>query len=305
MYALAAAIPEPISPYRGTSSRLRTTLIRGCGACDHPVELRPLRAPDADRHHDVARERDPAEGEQRHDPPALVVLRRREQADEPGREKPERERQPRRGGDEVGEHEGVRPLRLVVVLDRVGEGGPGHPERRDQEHHRRGDPHPELVAPDLGGADELVQEEAIAEVERDQGERRRHERDPEAVHLAQQRPRELEAELGAPVAEEREVDDERAEEVADDHPERALVVGDDEDERRRDGDGDVGEARGDEEARALLDAEERGQLLVVHLRPDPDERGADEVRVVEQEQVGERLREQRPRPRARLSRSPS
>ena len=32
--------------------------------------------------------------------------------------------------------------------------------------------------------------------------------------------------------------------------------------------------------RALLDAEERGHLRVVHLRPEPDEAGADEPRVV-------------------------
>ena len=72
-------------------------------AGDHPVELRPLGASDADRHHDVRRVGDPAEGEQRNDAAALVVGGRRQQADEPGGEQPEREREPRRECDEVGE----------------------------------------------------------------------------------------------------------------------------------------------------------------------------------------------------------
>ena len=54
---------------------------------------------------------------------------------------------------------------------------------------------------------------------------------------------ELEAELLAPVAEQREVHDERAGEVADDHADRPLVERDDEEQRRADREEDVREAR--------------------------------------------------------------
>ena len=60
-------------------------------------------------------------------------------------------------------------------------------------------------------------------------------------------------------------------------PSGALVEADDEQHRRADGDQHVREARDHEADRALLDAEERGQLLVVHLRPEPDGGGADEA----------------------------
>ena len=55
------------------------------------------------------------------------------------------------------------------------------------------------------------------------GERGRHvEREAEAVYLAQERLEEGEAELGASIAEQRQVDGERAREVAGDQAERAL-----------------------------------------------------------------------------------
>ena len=67
---------------------------------------------------------------------------------------------------------------------------------------------------------------------------------------------------------------------------------DDEEQRHADGDQDVRDARREERGRALLDPEERGQLLVVHLGPQADERGADEPRVVPEAQpVGDRGRE--------------
>ena len=92
---------------------------------------------------------------------------------------------------------------------------------------------------------------------------------------------ELEAELVAAVGEQDEVDGERADEVADDGAGRALVRG-----RRRAATvaptviSTFARLASDERDRALLDAEERGQLLVVHLRPEADEAGADEPRVV-------------------------
>ena len=79
----------------------------------------------------------------------------------------------------------------------------------------------------------MDEEEAVAEVDDDQRERGRDERDPEAVHLAQQRPRELKPELRAVHGEEGQVDRERAGEVADDHAERALLPDDDEEQRSR------------------------------------------------------------------------
>ena len=78
----------------------------------------------------------------------------------------------------------------------------------------------------------MDEEEAVAEVDDDQRERGRDERDAEAVHLAKQGAGELEPELGARYAEQGEVDRERAGEVADDHAERALLPDDDEEQRR-------------------------------------------------------------------------
>ena len=60
-------------------------------------------------------------------------------------------------------------------------------------------------------------------------------------------------------------------EVAGDDADRAPLADDDEEHGRADGDRDVRQARREEAERALLDAEERGQLLVVHLRPEADE----------------------------------
>ena len=134
----------------------------------------------------------------------------------------------------------------------------------------------------------MDEKEAVAEVDGDQGERGGDERNAEAVHLAEQRPRELEPELLPVDGEQCEIDEQRADEVPDDDAERALLPDDDEQNRGADRDGDVGQAREHECGRALLGAEEGGQLLVVHLRPDADEAGADEVRVVEAEQVGQR-----------------
>ena len=164
-----------------------------------------------------------------------------------------------------------------VVLDRVRERGPGEPERRQEQHHRRRDADADRVEADLGRVREPHEEEAVREVRHPEEERGRDERDPEAVHLAQQAAVELEPELLAAVADERGVDEERAREVADDDADRALVEHDDEEQRRADRQEDVREARRDEGDRALLDAEERRELLVVHPRPEPDERGRDEL----------------------------
>ena len=121
---------------------------------------------------------------------------------------------------------------------------------------------------------------------------RRDERHPEAVHLPEQLARELQAELIAPVGEQDGPHAERPDEVPDDCAGRALVQADDEQDGHPDGDQDVRDAREHELGRALLDPEERGQLLVVHLRPQPDEGGADEPRVVpELQRVGDRLGE--------------
>ena len=162
------------------------------------------------------------------------------------------------------------------------------------------------VDADLGLALVAVDEEAVDQVDRPERERRGDEREPEAVHRAEQLAVELEAELLAAVGEQREVDGERAEEVAD-RPRRAaplwktttrtivapivistfatLAIA------KRDG--------------ALLDAEERRHLRVVHLRPEADEAGPDERRRAEVEPVRDRLGEDASRGRARASPSPS
>ncbi len=79
---------------------------------------------------------------------------------------------------------------------------------------------------------------------------------------------------------------------------------DDEEQRRADREQDVREAGRDERDRALLDAEERRQLLVVHPRPEADERGHDELRVVggAEEEVRDRAREREPGEEARRRR---
>ena len=101
---------------------------------------------------------------------------------------------------------------------------------------------------------------------------------PEAVHVVQEPPVELEAELLAAVAEQRDEHDQRAAEVADDDPERALLVDDDEDHRERDGDADVQERRDREGDRPLLGAEEVRHLGVVDVHPEQDGGGDDEAR---------------------------
>ena len=133
----------------------------------------------------------------------------------------------------------------------------------------------------------MDEEEAVAEVDRHERERRRYERHAEAIHLAEERPRELQAELHPVDAEKCEVDEQRAGEVAGDHAHRALFETDDEEDRCADRQADVREARQHELGRALLGPEERGELLVVHLCPDRDRARANEVRVVQPEQVGE------------------
>ena len=64
-----------------------------------------------------------------------------------------------------------------------------------------------------------------------------------------------------------------------------------------DGDRDVGEAGADVRHRSLLDAEDPGQLLVVHRRPQGDERGAHEVcqAGISEQPLGDRNGEQQPR----------
>ena len=124
----------------------------------------------------------------------------------------------------------------------------------------------------------MHEEEAVGEVDHPEREPRGNQRQPEALHLPEEAAVELEPQLEAAVGEQDEVDDQRAREVPGEHPDRALVPDGDEQDRRDDGDDHVGKRRGDVRDRALLDPEERGQLLVVHLRPEQDERGADEVR---------------------------
>ena len=194
------------------------------GAAHDPVELGLAHAADADREHRVARVGGDREAEQRHRVGGAVeVPLRREEVDEPGGERAERERHPAGDEQQVGEHVGVRALGGAVVPDRVGERRPRELERGHQEDDHRGDPDGERVDADLGLALEAVDEEAVDQVDRPERERGRDERQPEAVHRPQQTAVELEAELVAAVGEQDDVDRERAEEVADHRADRALV----------------------------------------------------------------------------------
>ena len=127
----------------------------------------------------------------------------------------------------------------------------------------------------------------LEEVDRPQGEGRGNERQAEPVHRAHETAVELEPELVAPVGEQDDVDGERPEEVADHRSDRALVASHDERDRRADRDQHVGDACDRELDGPLLDPEERRHLRVVHLRPEADEPGAHEPRVVEVEPVGD------------------
>ena len=125
---------------------------------------------------------------------------------------------------------------------------------------------------------ELVEHEPVAEVRHPHRERGRHERDPELVHRPEELAVELEAELLAAVAEQRDVHDERSAEVPDDDPERAFLVDDDEDHRERDRDGDVQERRDGEGHRPLLDPEQVRHLGVVDVHPEQNGRRDHEAR---------------------------
>ena len=165
-------------------------------------------------------------------------------------------------------------------FERVGECRPRQLERGHQEDDHGRDPDRERVDPDLRLALVAAEEDAVDQVDRPERERRRDERQPEPVHLPQQPAVELEAELVATIGEQDDVDRQRAEEVADHGADRALVRADDERDRGADRDQDVGDARDRELHGPLLDPEERRHLGVVHLRPEADEAGADEPRVV-------------------------
>ena len=93
-------------------------------------------------------------------------------------------------------------LGLVFVPDRERECGPGRPEGREQEHHRRGDANPDRVQADLGHVGELGEEEAVAEVRDPQEHGGWHERDSKLVHLAEQLTVEVQTELLTAVSQE-------------------------------------------------------------------------------------------------------
>ena len=127
---------------------------------------------------------------------------------------------------------------------------------------------------------ELDQEEAVGEVREPEGDCGRDEREAETVHRPVEGAVELQPECVPAVEQQRDVDGERPCEVSDQDAERPLVECDDEQDGRADGDPDVRQRGGDVRGRALLDPEQRRHLVVVHRRPQPDERGDDEIRVV-------------------------
>ena len=140
----------------------------------------------------------------------------------------------------------------------------------------------------------MHEEEAVAEVDRDQRERGRHERNAEPVHLAEQRSGEATAEPVPVHDHQTGGDDERARDAAEDDAERALLPDDDEQDRGADRDRDVRQAGDHERGRALLGPEHRRLLLVDHLREHPERRRAHQVGVVEAEPVRHLRREHEP-----------
>ena len=214
---------------------------------------------------------------------------------DPGGEQSKRDAEPAAQQQQVREHEPVRAPCLAVVLDRVRERRPCRPERREEEHDHARDPHADRVQARLRRARDRGQEEPIDEVDRPEREPRRDERHPEPVHLAEQRPVELQTELVTTVGEEDRVDDERPREVSDEDADRALVPHGDKENGRPDRHNDVRKRSGRELNGALLDAEQRRQLLVVHLRPQADEGRAHETGCHPVQRVRDGRREGEPR----------
>ena len=261
---------------------VQTHVDRGADAGDDPVQLGLAGAAAADREHDVARVHRAGEREQRDAFLRALVAWVGQEANPPRRERAQRQRGPRGEGEQIRQHERVRPLRLGVVLDRIRERGPGSPERDHHERDQARDLHRGRIHTHLGVALVPADELAVDEVDRPQRECRRNERHPEVLHLPQELRVELRSELLVPVPEQHRVDDERTREVADDEADGAPVEVGDEEHHRGDRDEHVRDARDRVLRRALLDAEERRQLLVVRLRPQSDGARAHERRVVSQ-----------------------
>ena len=129
------------------------------------------------------------------------------------------------------------------------------------------------------GVREPDQEKAVAEVREPERDGRGDERQPETIHRPVEGAVELQAERVPAVEQKRRVHDERSGDVSDQHAEWSLVEHYDEEDRGRDRDRDIRERCGDVCSRALLDAEERGHLLVVQRGPKADERCDDETAV--------------------------
>jgi hypothetical protein len=156
-YAATVAAAAPIIPNSGISVRLRTAfraaatpvMISSSGRRAHPI-------PNDDDGHERGR----SEAAVPHG--STDRTPRCQQLDEPGSQHAQRERHPRRDRHEVGEDERVRPRRLAVVLDRVGEGRPRCAEGREEQDDRGGDPDADRVEAHLSRPGEPDEEEAVA-----------------------------------------------------------------------------------------------------------------------------------------------
>ena len=180
-------MPAPTSPWGGTSSRLRPTLIAAADGGDREVELR---AAGPSQHHDQHHE-ERVEGDAGRDQRHRLVGRRRTRA-RPARARPSappataRARR-RREQQEVGDDERVRAPRLVVVADRVGKRRPGEVEGAHHHRHDLAELDRQRVEARLRQPDEAHQHDAVDEVERVERQLGGHRRQAEAQHRAQQR----------------------------------------------------------------------------------------------------------------------
>src|SRR5439155_7616090 len=137
---------------------------------------------------------------------------------------------------------------------RVRERRPRQPERRQQQQRRRGDPDADRVVADLRLPLERRDEEAVDEVDSPDRELSGDERHPEPVHGAEEPSVELEPQLVTAIAKEHEIDRERPDPVADDHPHRPLVEVDDQKEATADRDWEVRNSRDGAQKMTLYDA---------------------------------------------------
>ena len=173
---------------RGDERRLSPMLAAGGGDRGGEVVLGAPRASEHDDLHEVQRVQRHPRREQADRLVGVEELGRREQAHDPARQQPHADDRERAHRHEPGDDQRVRAPRLVVVADRVGERRPRELEPPHEHVDRLRELDRQRVQPRLGEPGEAHDDDPVDEVERVQRQLRRHRREPEADHAAQQRP---------------------------------------------------------------------------------------------------------------------